>query len=107
MLEKLRKGCEWVSLLAVWFGGVLLILCAFLICIEVLMRKLFNVSTGGADEISSYAFAISTSWAFSFAFLRRAHVRVDALYSHLGNSVRAFLDVLALLALTGFGGFLS
>lgn len=80
---------------------------AFLIGVEVLLRKLFLVSLGGADELSGYAFAIGTSWGFAFTLLERANVRVDALYSHFGERTRAFCDVLALVALGVFVGFLG
>lgn len=85
----------------------MLLAASFLIAFEVLARKLAGISTGGADELSSYAFAISTSWGMSFAVLRRAHVRVDALYAQLNLSLRALMDILALAALALFAAILA
>ncbi len=85
----------------------MLLAASFLIAFEVLARKFAGISTGGADELSSYAFAISTSWGLSFAVLRRAHVRVDALYAQLNLSLRALLDILALAALSVFAATLA
>ena len=43
---------ERASLAGVWFGGTLVILSAFLIGYDVVVRKLFNFTVGGADELS-------------------------------------------------------
>ncbi|MGB8434859.1 MAG: TRAP transporter small permease [Burkholderiales bacterium] len=107
MLDRALKAADWLSLRAVWAGGALLFLAAFTVSVDVLARKLFTISLGGADELSGYAFAIGTAWAFSFALLRRANVRVDALYQHLPRKLCAVLDILALIALGMFVTFLA
>ncbi len=52
---------------------------------------------GGADELSSYALAISCSWGFSFALFRKAHIRIDVLYVRLPRKCRHLMDLLALV----------
>lgn len=91
-----------VGLRAVWIGGAILLGSAILVSVDVTIRKLFSLSIGGADEISGYAFAIGIAWAFPFALLRRANVRIDALYQHLPARMAAALDLLALIALAIF-----
>jgi TRAP-type C4-dicarboxylate transport system permease small subunit len=91
----------------VWFAGGLMLLSAFVVSLDVLLRKLLLVSLGGADELSGYAFAIGTAWALSFTLLQRANVRVDALYMHLPQAVRGALDLLAMMALGVFVGALT
>ncbi|MCV2866303.1 TRAP transporter small permease subunit [Albidovulum sediminicola] len=93
---------ERISRIAVWIGGLMIVLTAGLITAEVLLRKIANISTGGADELSGYALAVGSSWSMGFALLRRAHVRVDALYGQFSATPRAWLDCLAILAMTGF-----
>lgn len=107
VLDAALSAADWLSLRAVWVGGALLFLAAFIVSLDVLARKLFAVSLGGADELSGYAFAIGTAWAFSFALLRRANVRVDALYQHLPVKACALLDLLALVALGVFVAYLA
>ncbi|MFV0384733.1 TRAP transporter small permease subunit [Paracoccus sp. (in: a-proteobacteria)] len=97
----LRAG-ERVSRYAVWFGGALILAAAGLVCAEVILRKAFGISTGGADELSGYALAIGTSWSAGFTLLNRAHVRVDAVYARMGERVRGGLDCLAIIAMTVF-----
>jgi len=104
---------RWLELSArlarvgVWFGGLLVLASAFLVAFDVIVRKLFVITVGGADELSGYAFAIGTTWALAFTLLQRANVRVDALYIRLPAALCAVLDILALLALGFFIGLLT
>jgi TRAP-type mannitol/chloroaromatic compound transport system permease small subunit len=107
MIDRGLRTAEWLALRAVWAGGVLLFLAAFTVSVDVIARKVLSVSLGGADELSGYAFAIGTTWAFAFALLQRANVRVDALYQLLPAKLCALLDVLALVALGVFAAYLS
>jgi TRAP-type mannitol/chloroaromatic compound transport system permease small subunit len=91
-----------IALRAVWIGGGLLLAAAALVAVDVTIRKLFRLSVGGADELSGYAFAVGVAWAFPFALLRRANVRIDALYQHMPARVAALLDLAALIALAVF-----
>jgi TRAP-type mannitol/chloroaromatic compound transport system permease small subunit len=85
-----------------WFGGSLIIASALLVGVEVVIRKAFSLTIGGADELSGFALAISTSWALAFALLERAHIRIDSLYIHLPVRVCALLDMVGLTLFTGF-----
>lgn len=93
---------EEISHISAWLGGVLLFGAVFLISVEVILRKLFSISMGGADEISSYILAISCSWSFSYALFHKAHVRIDILYIKLNEKAQAVLDMLSLIALMVF-----
>jgi TRAP-type mannitol/chloroaromatic compound transport system permease small subunit len=85
-----------------WFGGLLIIASALLVGVEVVIRKAFSLTIGGADELSGYALAISTAWALAFALLERAHIRIDSLYVRLPLRLCALLDLAGLALLTGF-----
>lgn len=90
-----------------WFGGALIIAAAVLVGVEVVIRKAFALTIGGADELSGYALAISSSWALAFALLERAHIRIDSLYIHLPVRLCALLDVLGLVLFTAFVGLIA
>ena len=49
-----RRAAHW----GLWFGGTLILLSAILIGIDVVLRKFYNISIGGADEIAGYALAL-------------------------------------------------
>lgn len=106
-LAALLRHAETLSRVAVWCGGALTIASVLLISFDVLARKFFGFTTGGADELSAYAFAISTSWSLAFATLQRAHVRVDVLYQFFPVRLAAALDWLALVSLGVFMAMLT
>ncbi|MEM6887036.1 MAG: TRAP transporter small permease [Pseudomonadota bacterium] len=100
--DKMVKASEAVSRLAVWVGGISILFVTLLISAEIILRKFFGISTGGIDEISGYALAISFSWALSYTLLRRAHIRIDAIYNRLPNTFRPFLDCLSIASMSVF-----
>ena len=106
-VERLLRRANALSLGAAWFGGAITLASVLLICFDVLVRKFFGFTTGGADELSGYAFAISTSWSLALVVLHRGNVRVDALYQLLPVRVSAVLDWLSLVALGVFMVFLT
>jgi TRAP-type C4-dicarboxylate transport system permease small subunit len=88
-------------------GGLLMLAAAALVSVDVVVRKLANVTLGGADELSGYALAIGSTWSFAFVLLHRGNVRIDALYHHLSAPLAAACDLLAVLALLVFGGVVA
>lgn len=97
-MNKLLAFTEGVNRFGVWVGGTLLFLTSFMIALEVILRKVFSISMGGADELSSYVLAISCSWAFGYALLRKAHIRIDVLYARLPMKARFTCDFMALFS---------
>ena len=85
-----------------WIGGILLIGSALLVTVDVITRKFLNVTLGGADELSGYAFCMATALALSYALVDRAHIRVDFLYRTFPTPLRRFADLLGLVMLLGF-----
>ena len=81
MIDRLLNAARRTIRILVWIGGTLIITSAFLITLAIILRKLFNISFAGADELSGYAFGIATSFSFAYALFERAHIRVDALYN--------------------------
>ena len=96
-MNKVLAFIEIFNRVGVWIGGALLFLTSAMIAVEVVLRKMFSISMGGADELSSYVLAISCAWAFGFALLRKAHIRIDIIYTRLPAKIRSSLDILALL----------
>ncbi|WP_425584183.1 TRAP transporter small permease subunit [Variovorax defluvii] len=96
-----------LSRIAVWAAGALTLASVLLITVDVLLRKIAGRGIGGSDELAGYVFAISTSWAFAFATLQRAHVRVDVLYHRLPTRVAAAVDWLCLVAFAIFFAYLA
>jgi TRAP-type mannitol/chloroaromatic compound transport system permease small subunit len=106
-LDSVLELARRIARIGAWFGGLLIIAAALLVGVEVVIRKAFNLTIGGADELSGYALAISTSWALAFALLERAHIRIDSLYVHLPVRLAALLDLLGLALFSAFIGLVA
>lgn len=104
MIQKILSKGESISTVGAWISGFILFGTSIMITVEVILRKLFSISLGGADEISGYAMAISCSWAFAYALFRKAHIRIDVLYVKLPECVRYLLDIASLIL---FGIYMS
>lgn len=96
IMTNILRLMERFSRYCVWLCGFLLVATSVLIAVEVILRKFFAVSMGGADEISSYVLAILCTWSLAFALFHKVHVRIDILYIKLPRKVQAFLDCLSL-----------
>ena len=102
LLDRLIHGTGAVCRAGALVCGGLCVLVSFVIAVAVIMRKVFNVSIVGADEISSFILAASCSWGFAFALLHRAHVRVESLQLVLPRRLCAVLDIVGLILLGAF-----
>ena len=107
MIEITLNLSRRLSLWLVWIGGSLIVCSAFLVTIEVFLRKFFNISIGGADELSGYAFGVATSLGLAYALHERAHIRVDALYLVLPKSLQVLTNIFGITLLIGFAGIIS
>lgn len=105
--DPLLRAARAVSQTGVWLSGALLVGAAGLIGVDVALRKLFNMSVGGADEVSGYVLAIGSAWAFGYCLLERVHIRIDSVYVWLPARVRAVLDLMAVLVFTAFMAFVT
>lgn len=105
--DRLLQWAQRGSTAGALAGGVLILAAAVLVSVDVLVRKMANVTLGGADELSGYALAIGSTWSFGFVLLARGNVRIDALYQHLPKAAAALCDLAAVLALLVFGGVVA
>lgn len=107
LLNTLLRKANFLSRIAIWVAGSLTLISALYITADVLIRRITNSALGSSDELSAYAFAISISWALSFATLQRANIRIDALYQLLPTRLCAVLDWVALVGLAVFVVFMT
>jgi len=102
-----KRMLDKVAGAGAWIGGACLLVSSMLIVIDLLMRKWIGWSIGGSDEIAGYVLAIVSAWAFPITLLRRSHIRVDVIYSHLSRRARIGLDLFALLCMGVFVAVLT
>lgn len=90
-----------------WFGGALILAAAMLIGVDVTLRKVFNASIGGADELAGYALALGTAWSLGAALLDRAHIRIDSLYVMFPRPLRLALDLVGIALFLALFGLIA
>jgi TRAP-type C4-dicarboxylate transport system permease small subunit len=106
-MDRLLELAHRLARYGAWAAGAMIIAAAVLIGIDIFMRKVFSESVGGASELSGYVLAISASWGFALTMLDRAHIRIDSLYLVLPVRVQAILDILSLIIMLAFVGYLT
>ena len=107
MFAAIHARLEKLSQYAVWLGGATLLAAALMVTVDVLARKIFNVTMSGSDEYSGYVFSATTTWAYSYCLLHRSNVRIDALYNYLPRHVTAVLDVIGLAMLMYYMSYMT
>lgn len=100
--QAVRSISRWLARL----GGVLILLCAFLVTLDVIFRNLLHLSMFESFELSTYGIALATSFGMAWALVTKAHIRIEVLYVALPARGRAYLDVCALAVLAVFTGML-
>lgn len=106
-MERLVTIARRLNRYSLWFSGTLVLLAALIIGVDVLLRKFFEQSIGGADELAGYALALGTSWSLGAALMDRAHIRIDSLYGLLPRGLRLVLDFIGLALFVWFFGLLA
>ncbi len=87
--------------LAIAFGLIFIAL-SLIVTVETIIRKVFNTSLQGADELGGYALAIGATIAFTLALLSRSHVRVDVLLARFPPRLQTLLHWLSAVLMMGF-----
>ena len=96
-----------ISRAAAAAGGFGMLFISVMVTVDVLLRKFLNVTLGGATEIAGYVFAVATAISYPFVLMDRAHIRIDVIYTRLSSRSKAFLDLLAMVLVLYFVGWLT
>jgi TRAP-type C4-dicarboxylate transport system permease small subunit len=84
--------------LAMVFGFGLLAL-ALAVAVETIMRKVFNKSLQGVDELGGYVLAVTAALSFAVAVRSRTHIRIDLIHDKLPSALRVTLNAMAALSI--------
>ena len=98
---------EHIENVLAWVFGTIFLALAFIVTVETLSRKLFNISLQGADELGGYSLAVGSTIAFSLALMGRNHIRVDVFHEMFPRRLQAFLNWFAIVSIAAFGIFVA
>ncbi len=93
-----------------WLGtlfGLIFVALSCMVAVETLVRKIFNFSLQGADELGGYSLAVGATIAFSLALMGRSHIRVDIFHARLPAWLQTALNWLSVLCLAAFAGLMA
>ena len=93
-----------------WLGtlfGLIFVALSCMVAVETIVRKVFNFSLQGADELGGYTLALGATIAFSLALMGRSHIRVDVFHDHLPAWLQTALNWLSVVCLAGFAGLIA
>ncbi len=97
---------ERLALAVLLVGGVGMLAAMFLGTADVVGTQFFGLPVPGAKEITESTMVLIVFGALAYAQIRRAHIRVELVYTHMSGRVQAMMDVAAYLAAMVFFGFL-
>lgn len=97
--EKIESKTKGLSKAVCITGGWLLILMSVMVCVEVILRKIFNHSLQGVDEYGGYALAITSALGFTYAFYEGSHIKIDVLVRLFPRGFRIASALLAQISL--------
>ncbi|MEO8280809.1 MAG: TRAP transporter small permease [Ideonella sp.] len=93
-----------------WLGtlfGLIFVALSCVVAVETFVRKVFNFSLQGADELGGYALAFGATIAFSLALMGRSHIRVDVFHDRLPRVIQTGLNWLSAVSLAAFAGLMA
>ena len=102
-----ENGVKAISRMAYIVGGWALIVLSIMVCVEVVLRKVFSLSLQGVDEYGGYALAITSAVGFAFTFYEGSHIRIDVLVRLLPRFLRITSSVVAHLSLIAVAALLA
>lgn len=101
------KPVTAISRWAAWCGGGIILLSAFLVTLDVIIRELANRALLSSFELSSYGFAIAVALGLSYSLVTGAHIRIDLIDRLRPVAVRGIAGLLASLSMLLFAAALA
>ena len=98
---------ERLALAVLLVGGAGMLTAMFLGTGDVVGTQFFGLPVPGAKEITESTMVLIVFGALAYAQIRRAHIRVELVYTHTSGRVQAMMDVVADLAAIVFFAILA
>ena len=97
---------ERLALAVLLVGGVGMMISVFLGVADIVGTQLLHVPVPGPFEITESTMVLIVFGALAYAQIRRAHIRVELIYAHVGPRMQALMDVFADAAALVFFGLM-
>lgn len=78
-----------------WLQAVLVVI----IGIQVVLRYVFNIAFVALEELQWHLYSVCFLLGFSYAVVKKSHIRTDIIYSRFSLKTRLIIDILSYLLL--------
>lgn len=106
-MARLASVLERIALFILLIGGVGMLAAVFLGTADVVGTQFAGQPVPGALELTESTMVLIVFGALTYAQIRRAHIRVELLYTKVGPRARVAMDILAELAALVFFSLLT
>ncbi|MBK9254881.1 MAG: TRAP transporter small permease subunit [Saprospiraceae bacterium] len=90
LIELNTKLISFTGKLSAWLNPLLVII----ICIDVILRYIFNISSNWVIELEWHLFGLIFLWGSAYALQLDKHVRVDLFYAKMSEKNKNIIDIL-------------
>ncbi|ODT81330.1 MAG: hypothetical protein ABS76_12900 [Pelagibacterium sp. SCN 64-44] len=97
--DKVMSAVNRASRIAAIFGGLVILVCAVLISIDVTARLAVGRVVVESFELSRFLFAVAVAFAMAYAASEKAHIRMDFFTRGLSIKWQALISILAMVCL--------
>lgn len=105
-MGRIRKVVERLAFAVLVLGGIGMMIAMFLGTGDVVGTQFFGWPIPGAKEMTESTMVLIVFGCLTYAQIRRGHIRVELVYTHVGPRVQAAMDVLSDLGAMVFFGLL-
>jgi TRAP-type mannitol/chloroaromatic compound transport system permease small subunit len=97
-MDRLRNILAWLALTVLLIGGAGMLTAMFLGAGDVVGTQFFGWPIPGALEITESTMVLIVFGALAYAQIRRSHIRVELIYTHMTPRIRTAMDVISNIA---------
>jgi TRAP-type mannitol/chloroaromatic compound transport system permease small subunit len=100
-METLKRICRWIDTLNEWVGQGIAFITVGLVAVvfaDVVMRYAFKKSSVVVQELEWHLFGLIFLLGAGYTLLHEGHVRVDVVYQRLKPRVRAWVNLIGVIA---------
>ena len=105
-MKLLSHLLERIALGILLVGGIGMLMSMFLGVADIVGTQMLHVPVPGPYEITESTMVLIVFGALTYAQIRRAHIRVELIYTRMGPRTQAVMDVIADIAAMVFFGLL-
>ena len=99
LMDLTDRGSRYLAIA----GGWPVLLLSVMIGVDVVGRKLMNLSVQGSDEVGGYVMAVCCAFGFAYGLTKRSHIRLNLVLPYMPKGFQTLANAVAHVVLALFG----